>query len=156
MVEQLIQELVTQVLHYQPDDPLDFIARTLDDMCEPPDPLVSAVRRIELTANTDLFLDEVSHAYTLLSTRRGYATGLDVTRLVAALGGGGGDAPQLPDDEPCDFDKFCACCYCVFNPKEDLDTVHAAIVRRGLDRPGSYAGVMAYDALPDDENTVGG
>lgn len=135
----LIQDVLSQVLHYKPRNPLAFIVQYLDELCGESTPQVSAFYRLLLTRDDpDLFVDEVQRSYGAFASRRSSesATGEDVERLTRCF------CMEMPvryekvlveavtelvaPEEACDFETFCACvrigasCYGIFRDAYEL------------------------------------
>lgn len=149
----LIQEVIKQVLHYKPRDPLEFTMQYLDEQVGESTPQLSAFYRLQLTRDDpELFLEELSNAYGVFAAKRKAhcICGNDVERITRAF------CMEMPvryekilvlaarelcaAEEACEFEKFCACmriaasCYGVFHDAyrlwEGLGDASILVVKR--------------------------
>lgn len=157
----LIQEVIKQVLHYKPRDPLEFTMQYLDEQVGESTPQLSAFYRLQLTRDDpELFLEELSNTYGVFAAKRkaNFVYGNDVERLTRAF------CMEMPvkyekilvvavrelcaAEEACDFERFCACmriaasCHGVFHDAYRL--------WEGLG-DASILGVTRQDDDPEDE-----
>mmetsp|Transcript_33868 Transcript_33868/g.116553 ORF Transcript_33868/g.116553 Transcript_33868/m.116553 type:complete len:293 (-) Transcript_33868:25-903(-) len=62
-VHALVQQLLTQLLYYRPDQPLEFIVDHLDEVCDGENPLAHSLRALRLTHRTpERFVEALSDA----------------------------------------------------------------------------------------------
>ena len=111
-VRKVLEEVVTQLLAYRPEEPLAFIVETLDGLCDD-NCAVAQCQKLRLTHLQEGFLDEAAEAYVSLAAKRKstFAFGQEVSNFVRRLAPLSADAVEefCPPDEPVDFEAFTAC-----------------------------------------------
>ncbi|KAJ1446312.1 hypothetical protein M885DRAFT_547023 [Pelagophyceae sp. CCMP2097] len=149
-VHALVQQLLTQLLYYRPDQPLEFIVDHLDEVCDGENPLAHSLRALRLTHRTpERFVEALSDAYSSLASRRNasFVGADDVIRFISLMSS---DLPKTAEtplleaieetcnnrSEPVEFERFSACVGAVVSVLE----LHGEA--RDL--------VAAIDATPDD------